>query len=125
MNYESKHLVSPFDNDPFAMVKEAFDRLYPDKEFAAYWQPDIRDSIDGSTAYGLTDFGEDGSVCVFVTPSINVSDAVEIFAHELAHVAVGVEHDHDSAWEEAFNSLFEEYNRIGELRFGSEMEESE
>lgn len=34
-------------------------------------------------------------------------------AHELAHVAVGVEHDHDEVWQEAFDKIFEEYNRIG------------
>ena len=44
---------------------------------------------------------------------------VETFAHELAHVAVGVEHEHDSVWEEAFDKIFAEYNRIGEELYGS------
>lgn len=39
------------------------------------------------------------------------------WAHELAHVAVGVEHDHDEVWQEAFDKIFEEYNRIGSQMF--------
>lgn len=67
--------------------------------------------------YGLTDFADDGSVAVFVKPSLEVADAVEVLAHELAHVAVGVEHDHDEVWQEAFDKIFEEYNRIGSQMF--------
>lgn len=67
--------------------------------------------------YGLTDFADDGSVAVFVKPSLEVADAVEVLAHELAHVAVGVEHDHDEVWQEAFDKIFEEYNRIGNQKF--------
>ena len=43
---------------------------------------------------------------------------VETLAHELAHVAVGVEHEHDAVWEEAFDKIFAEYNRLGEEMFG-------
>lgn len=32
-------------------------------------------------------------------------------------VAVGVEHDHDEVWQEAFDKIFEEYNRIGSQMF--------
>lgn len=72
---------------------------------------------DGKPVYGLTDFADDGSVAVFVKPSLEVADAVEILAHELAHVAVGIEHDHDEVWQEAFDKIFEEYNRIGNQMF--------
>lgn len=82
-----------------------------------YWEPQIRDEEDGKPVYGLTDFADDGSVAVFVKPSLEVADAVEVLAHELAHVAVGVEHDHDEVWQEAFDKIFEEYNRIGSQMF--------
>ena len=72
---------------------------------------------DGKPVYGLTDFADDGSVAVFVKPSLEVADAVEVLAHELAHVAVGIEHDHDEVWQEAFDKIFEEYNRIGNQMF--------
>ena len=73
--------------------------------------------VDSLKANGLTDFADDGSVAVFVKPSLEVADAVEVLAHELAHVAVGVEHDHDEVWQEAFDKIFEEYNRIGNQMF--------
>ena len=110
-------LIAPFQNDMFAMVWGAFKRLYPDKNCEIYWEPQIRDEEDGKPVYGLTDFADDGSVAVFVKPSLEVADAVEVLAHELAHVAVGVEHDHDEVWQEAFDKIFEEYNRIGSQMF--------
>ena len=91
--------------------------MYPDKDCEIYWEPQIRDEEDGKPVYGLTDFADDGSVAVFVKPSLEVANAVEILAHELAHVAVGVEHDHDEVWQEAFDKIFEEYNRIGSQMF--------
>lgn len=113
-------MKSAFKNDPFAMVETAFKNLYPDKEYEAYLDPYIRPTEDGGTVYGLTDFGDDGIVTVFVTPTITVEQAVEIFAHELAHVAVGVEHEHDEAWEEAFENISIEYNRIGDEMYGKQ-----
>ena len=113
---------SPFGNDPFALVAKAFKNLYPDKEYTAYWEPNIYgdEPEDTIKPCGLTDFGDDGTVVVFVDPGISVSNAVEIFAHELAHVAVGIDHDHNSEWEAAFDAIFDEYNRIASEMFGPE-----
>lgn len=97
--------------------EHVFSKGYPDKECEIYWEPQIRDEEDGKPVHGLTDFADDGSVAVFVKPSLEVADAVEILAHELAHVAVGIEHDHDEVWQEAFDKIFEEYNRIGNQMF--------
>lgn len=109
-------LIAPFQNDMFAIVWSAFKKLYPDKDCEVYWEPRIRNEEDGTPVYGLTDFSEDGSIAVFVKPSLEVGDAVEVLAHELAHVAAGLEHDHDEVWKEAFDRIFEEYNRIaGEM----------
>lgn len=114
-------MTTPFENDPFAIVAKAFKNLYPDKEYTAYWEPQIyADEPGDQKPYGLTDFGDDGTVCVFVDPKISVIDAVEIFAHELAHVAAGIDHDHDEYWEAAFDAIFAEYNRIGEEYIGEE-----
>lgn len=110
-------LIAPFQNDMFAMVWGAFKKLYPDKGCEIYWEPRIRGKEDGKPVDGLTEFAGDGSVAVFVKPSLEVADAVEVLAHELAHVAVGVEHDHDEVWQEAFDKIFEEYNLIGSQMF--------
>ena len=111
-------METPFKNDIFALIWKAFKNIYPEKECECFWEPGIRESENGSEVFGLTDFGEDGTVVVFVRPDMRVADAGEILAHELAHVAVGVEHDHDAIWEEAFAAIFEEYNKIGNEMFG-------
>ena len=105
-------LASPFKNDPFALVWHAFTKLYPDEQFEAYWEPAIRESEDGTPVLGLTDFCDGEITAVFVSSSLEVGHAVVIFAHELAHVAVGVDHEHDDAWKDAFDAIFREYNHI-------------
>ena len=76
-----KGMKTPFKNDIFALIWKAFKNLYPDKDCECYWQPNIRDEEDGTPVYGLTDFGGGGTIAIFVTPSLSVADAAEIFAH--------------------------------------------
>lgn len=102
-------METPFKNDPFALVWIAFKRLYPDKECVCEWVPGFGKSERGEDAYGLTTFTEDGDVVVMVTAELPLNDSIEIFAHELAHVAVGAEVDHGKEWESAFEAIFSEY----------------
>ncbi len=106
-------------NSPFEMLDMAFKRLFPNVKYTAYFEPDIRDEADGTKVCGLTDFDEDGEIFIFIDTELTINNAVEIFAHELAHAGVGVEHEHDEAWEKAFDDLFNEYNKIGEELFSS------
>lgn len=110
-------LKNAFKNDPFGILEKAFAELWPEKEYIALREPSIRPEENGQPVHGLTDFGEDGSVVVFVSSDLRMIDAIEIFAHELAHVAAGYEHDHDDEWEKAFVALFEKYNEIGDKLF--------
>lgn len=78
----------------------------------------ISERANGETVYGLCEFDEDtGAITIYIDSDLSIVNAIEIFAHELAHAAVGVDHDHDEAWETAFNALFAEYNRIGDELF--------
>ena len=110
-----------FENSPFEMLAEAFKRLYPDVEYKAFIDPYIRPVKDNKKVYGLTCF-DDGNITIYIDSELKIVDAIEIFAHELAHAAVGVEHDHDEAWESAFDALFEEYNKIGDELFAENKE---
>ena len=113
-------LKSPFINDPYALVWQAFKNLYPSKKCACYLEP-APDGWEKGDGYGHTTFQEDGSdpvVCVF--SDFPIEQQVEIFAHELAHVAVGVEAGHGKRWEDAFDAIFQEYQRIGYEFFGKE-----
>ena len=60
---EVKTVETPFKNDIFSMIWKAFKNLYPDKDCLCFWDPMIRDSEDGAPVYGLTDFGDDGTMC--------------------------------------------------------------
>ena len=42
----------------------------------------------------------------------SINEAGDILCHELAHVAVGFGHDHDEAWEEAYNAIYKRYEQI-------------
>lgn len=116
-------LVSSFANDPFALVALAFKNLYPEREYAAYFVPEVEDR-SGGAACGVTTFPEDGSPPVVeVSGEIPIAAGVEIFAHELTHVATPEDREHGEAWKAAFDRIFEEYNRIAQDLFGEGGEE--
>lgn len=105
-------MESPFKNDPFALVWAAFKRLYPDKECVCEWVPGTGKDEDGHDAYGLTTFTNDGRVVVMVTTDLPINDAVEILAHELAHVEAEYDADHGERWKAAFDAIFDEYFKV-------------
>lgn len=108
-------LDHPFKNDPFAIVYKAFKNLYPGKDCKIQWAAELKDE-EGIPVFGVTTFrrtAEKTDVFVSVDPGLQVWDAIEVLAHELAHVAIFPEHqDHDRKWEETVDAIFEEYNRV-------------
>lgn len=110
-------MISPFGNDIFSLIYDAFKNLYPDKDCECFWNPDIETEENGIKTYGSTTFCDDGVVTVFVTPTLPVCDCAEVFAHELAHVAVGADAEHGPEWENAFEKIFQEYNRLADQLF--------
>lgn len=111
-------MKTPFKNDPFSIIYQAFERLYPEKKCEIWWG--LPDDIDeGETAYGVTNFPDDGGFPqVFISADYPVSQQAEILAHELAHVAVGQEHGHDEIWDEAFELIHKEYENVMFETFG-------
>lgn len=107
--------IQVFDNDPFAMVWQAYRNLWPGCPAPAveWCHIDENDDETGG-ALGYTVFTDEGEIGVFISCDLKVMDAVEILAHELAHVAVGAAEDHGEKWEAAFDAIFQEYNRIGD-----------
>lgn len=109
-----ERLNSPFSNDIFALIYMAFHLLYPDKEFTAYWVPELKDS-DDNEVYGVTTFADDGTVEICVSGKLTVTDAAEVFAHELAHLAVGdIDKQHGKEWESAFEAIYQKYNELAD-----------
>lgn len=106
-----------FDNCPFGILDIAFKRLFPGIEYTAIFYPSLQDDESREKVYGFTDFSDDGEITICVDSDLTINNAVEIFAHELAHVGVGAEHEHDAVWEKAFDDLFNEYNNIADELF--------
>ena len=110
----NKPEIQVFDNDPFVMVWQAYRNLWPGSPAPSVeWTHIDQDDEEVGDSFGYTIFTDDGEIAVFVSCDIPVVSAVEILAHELAHVAVGAEEDHGEKWEAAFEAIFQEYNRIG------------
>lgn len=105
-----------FENSPFGLINRAFKNLYPEKEYKACIEPNIID-VQGEKAYGVTIFFGNDLPIVAISAELAIKDAAEVFAHELAHVAAGEGAGHGKEWEEAFDSIFREYQRIGEEMF--------
>lgn len=107
----NKEMLTPFENDIFALIWIAFKNIYPDKECSCYWEPELRDK-NGEEVFGVTTFAENGTVEVRVSGKLKIEDAAEVFAHELAHVAVGGACGHNEEWEEAFSKIQEQYDAL-------------
>ena len=109
---KEKNLI-PFVNDMFALVFQAFKNLYPRKKCKCQWVPKITDE-NGRDVYGSTEYlVEERIFLVEISATLSVMNAVEVLAHELAHVAAGPDAEHGKEWEDAFDAIFEEYERLG------------
>lgn len=107
-------------NNPFEIINIAFNRIFPNVKYTAYFHNDIGFDEEGNKAYGLTNIEDNGEITIFIDGELSINDAVEIFAHELAHAGVGVEQEHNEVWEKAFDDLFNEYNKICEEFFSQD-----
>ena len=90
-----------FVNSPFAILDEAFRSLYPDKKYKACIEPSIKDD-EGNRVFGFTQFSKGETPVIAISAELNIMDATEIFAHELAHVAAGEGEGHGERWDEGF-----------------------
>ena len=113
-----------FVNSPFAILDEAFRSLYQDKKYKACIEPSIKDD-EGNRVFGFTQFSKGETPVIAISAELNIMDATEIFAHELAHVAAGEGAGHGERWDKEFQRIFDEYNRIGKGRFGEDGKEIE
>ena len=118
-----KLMQSPFENDPFCLLFEAFKELYPEKagNFQAIWNPDINDG------FGRTGFEVGRPPLIELNANEPVVIQTETFAHELAHAAVGIEAEHGKEWREAFDKIHDRYEKLCEELFceSEEWEKSE
>jgi hypothetical protein len=92
--------------DPVGLVFEVAQDLYPGIKADVFISAATRKRGE----YGCTDFGP-RRPAVMVSYRTPLFAMPEIVAHELAHVAVGIESEHGPKWERAFAKIHREYNR--------------
>lgn len=112
-------MISPFFNDGFSMIWKAFENLFPEIKNKVDCQiVPFLDKVDDGEVYGLTEYFKDEDVYqVSISAELRILDGMEVFAHELAHCAAGMDNAHNEVWAKAFDDLFDEYNRLGEVMF--------
>lgn len=98
-------------NNPFETIIGIMKEHYPDAECDIYFGESM---TDGKETFGCTLFPEETgyhTIVVEVHPSLSLTDATEILAHELAHVAAGVDAEHNEEWEKVFSHIHEEFRK--------------
>lgn len=118
-------MQSPFENDPFVLMYAAFHNLCPDKNPRCCWAGWISDDETKDDTLGVTECDDDGAIWIVIRTDLTVKNALEIFAHELAHVMAGLDADHGEAWQTALDAIETEYNRICDEMFGEEDDNAE
>lgn len=93
--------------DPLGLVLEIFNEMHPDKECVIYWRQGMKADAE---CFGCTDF-EASPIAVSIDVGLPLEGAVEVLAHELAHVAVGfVKPQHGKKWQKAFDAIHAAYS---------------
>lgn len=105
---------TPFLNDPFVVVAEAYSRLW-NKPYLAVWS---QHSPEDNDSYGLTQSADGCTPVITIFAEHTINEQIETFAHELAHVAVGVDHGHDAVFKKALKQLKAMYNIVYDEMLG-------
>lgn len=96
-------------HDPFRTVIDSAAALWPEMRCRIAWVP--RADI-GKRAHGQTLFPDDGGDPeILVGMHLKLEAAVDVLAHELAHVAAGPDAEHGPAWNAALSAIHGEYCR--------------
>ncbi len=103
--------ISPYRNDPNAIVRQAFRHLFPGHKYKAEYVIDLRGQ-DGTEISGQTYLHYDGTATIQISASLPIYAAVETLCHELAHVATPHDADHGPDWLAAYDQILCEYDRL-------------
>lgn len=101
----------PFLFDPFRCVMAAVQELYPGLEADIQWVEDLHE--EDNDPYGRTMIPVNDLVPrVEIDVRTPVYGAVEVLAHELAHVATPDDMEHGAKWQAAFDAINQRYHEI-------------
>lgn len=95
-----------FEFDPFEIILSIYLEMGGKRPKIAW---DYVNTEEDDPKYGETIFDDKGDIYIRIDYNLNVSDAAEILAHELAHALVGYEHEHDEVFEAALDEIYRKY----------------
>lgn len=96
------------EHDPIGLMIDCANALYPEHGAVIQWV------ADAGAGVGCAVWPDDGSPpYIALEIGLALLDAVEVLAHEVAHIVVGTdeEDEHGPQWESAFDALHREYHR--------------
>lgn len=103
-----------FLNNPYTWVLEAAEKVSPgiSADVVFYDRNQWRKEFD-KRAWGVTIFPDDGTdPLIVLRADLNLVESTEILAHELAHVIVGGNEEHNEIFELKFEELHRAYDEI-------------
>lgn len=90
-------------HNPISDLIAAAQTAFPDLDCVVYFG-------EIEEGHGVTVWPDDGGrVQVAVSSALALEDALEVPAHELAHVAAGEAAGHGTEWEAAFSAIHDAY----------------
>lgn len=104
-------------SDPFnRLIKIAQKKLSISDKITIQFHPEI--SVNGEPPFGETIEESACSYVINIAATLPVFAAVEIMAHELAHVIAGIDNEHNDIWDSIFSDLQKEFEetQIEELK---------
>lgn len=106
-NEESKIIIA---NDPFKIVIEAVNNLYPGTEAIVQFYPGLKNP-------GVIQIIDNVPV-ISISAEFKFNEMVEALSYELTKVITGFNTKNVIEFKKVYDSIFNEYVRISEERFG-------
>ena len=104
-------------NTPFDDVIQSAKNVFSDfkeKNITIWFDEQMEEN------HGVCNECDDGEIEIVLNANTPVIHLVETLGHELAHAAVGNNHEHDEVWEKAFDDIFNEYMRYTKEKYNVE-----
>ncbi len=104
-------LAAKIINNPFDTILSIFNKRHPGKQVEVMFVDEL---YNHTFEYGVTIFPEDenGLFEIEIDISTPIAKAVDVLAHELAHVAMGEDSFHGDNWYTEFSAINDEFNGI-------------
>lgn len=92
--------------DPFGLLLRLYDESCCPVDVTVEFVAQLQKQEGG---WGRTHFHDDGTAEIHIDGDCPVAGAVDVLAHELAHIIAGFEAGHGKAWEQAYSELHRRY----------------